>query len=82
MRNMDKDDVDFTKDFKMFDFMFKSISTVIGIVLCCIVAFWVMVGYGAYKAGSEISEIGLKAFIERVWEGPPKTAPAVPAKKG
>lgn len=65
----------------MFDIMFRVIATFIAIVFLCIVAFWVTVGYGAYKAGGEISEVGLKTFLERVWNGPEKT-PVVPCRKG
>jgi len=52
--------------------MFKAIPPFIVIVFVVIVCFWIVIGFGVITAWNEISQHGLKAIAERVWEGPKK----------
>lgn len=57
---------------RLFKFFFIGVAGFISLMTALIVAFYVGYGLIAYKTFSYIEENGLKAVVERVWEGETK----------
>ena len=66
-------DNNFDRRFKQhqrgFGLIFVASAGLIGLMFVFIIAFYVGYGVIAYKAFNYVEQNGLKAIIERVWEG-------------
>lgn len=57
----------FDRDFKIFDIFFKIMFPLIFFLALSMIIFQTWVGFKAVQA---VDQYGLKAVVERVWEGP------------
>ena len=62
-------DRDFAQGQRRFNFMFRLVSTIIGIGFIAVFVFYILVGVVLWKSADGIQENGLQGVIAQIWCG-------------